>query len=155
MIYLTEKDRAEGLEAAVKLFLRKKLVSAPLITETMKLKEYCSTWLLRRSEKATVRNDRSRLRDHVLPHIGEMRVDEIRPRHIRQVVTNDQWQPSRNGRRIECRQQVMAFGGSYLRGFDENLDAELYAEQKMLPPRSTGGIVLEFHPIKKEIKIII
>ena len=38
--YLREEERTEGLEAAVKLFLRKKLVSGPLITETMKLDEY-------------------------------------------------------------------------------------------------------------------
>lgn len=38
--YLTHEDRCEGLVQAVQLFTRKKLLTRPLITETMRLEEY-------------------------------------------------------------------------------------------------------------------
>jgi len=38
--YLTDADRRDGLTAAVKLFLKKKLQTRPLISQTMRLEEY-------------------------------------------------------------------------------------------------------------------
>jgi len=76
-------------------------------------------------------------------------------RHVRQVVTNEQWQPSPRANKIVCRRQVMAFGGSYMKGFDEKLDTEGYAERKMLPPRGTGSIILEFRPAEREIRVLV
>lgn len=74
-------------------------------------------------------------------------------RHVRQVVTNAQWQPAPRAKEVIYRRQVMAFGGSYLKGYDPKIEAELYAEKKLLPPRETGGIVLELRPDEREVRV--
>ncbi len=49
------------------------------------LQAYSELWLKRRLDLATVEDDRARLRDHVLPALGGVRLDEIRPRQVRGV----------------------------------------------------------------------
>ncbi len=52
------------------------------------LAEYLDGWIARRRELGlvTVDNDETRVRLHALPHIGTMRLDEVKPRHLRDLI---------------------------------------------------------------------
>lgn len=49
------------------------------------LAEFAEGWLERRAHLKTVGDDRARLRDHVLPVLGSMNLDELRPRHVQEL----------------------------------------------------------------------
>jgi integrase len=56
-------------------------------TRTPRLAEWISSWLSARYEEGkAVEATASRLRTHVVPALGEMRLDEVRPEHIRELV---------------------------------------------------------------------
>ncbi|MCU0693976.1 MAG: site-specific integrase [Polyangiaceae bacterium] len=46
------------------------------------LTEFSKRWIERRAHLKTVEDDEARLRDHVLPTLGSMKLDEVRPRHV-------------------------------------------------------------------------
>lgn len=52
------------------------------------LRAYFERWLKDREARGlrSVADDEGRIRNHVLPYIGGMRIDEVRPRHIRDLV---------------------------------------------------------------------
>jgi integrase len=50
------------------------------------VREYGERWLGTRTEVATARDEQGRLRNHVFPHLGDMRMREVRPRHIRDLI---------------------------------------------------------------------
>lgn len=49
---------------------------------------YAKAWLEKREESGvgSIRDDKGRMERHVLPLIGRMRLDEVRPRHIRDMI---------------------------------------------------------------------
>ena len=54
------------------------------------VEQYARVWLERRNmlDLSDSKNDESRLRLHVLPRIGTMRIDAVRPRHLKDVFVN-------------------------------------------------------------------
>ncbi len=57
------------------------------VTGPVTLARYARKWLERREGIVrTVSDDEARLRLHVLPHLGAMKLDEVRPRHVRDLV---------------------------------------------------------------------
>lgn len=50
------------------------------------LSAYVDEWIAGRQELVSVKDDETRLRLHVLPELGSHRLDEIRPRHIRDLM---------------------------------------------------------------------
>lgn len=74
-------------------------------------------------------------------------------RHVRQVLINTQWRPSPRAQEILFRRQVMAFGGCYLKGYDKKVKTEPYTDKQMLPPKETGGVVLELRPARRELNV--
>lgn len=50
------------------------------------LATYTEEWLAGRKDLVSVNDDATRLRLHVLPELGSYRLDELRPRHIRDLV---------------------------------------------------------------------
>ena len=53
----------------------------------MTVKRFADTWIKgRRGRIATVNDEETRLKLHVLPRIGSMKLGEVKPRHVREVV---------------------------------------------------------------------
>ena len=52
---------------------------------TPTVEEYAAQWLSKRTN-ANAGDDRARLRLHALPHIGALRMNEVKPRHLRDLV---------------------------------------------------------------------
>jgi integrase len=52
------------------------------------VEEYADTWIERRRQLglATVRSDETRIRRHALPHLGPLPINEVKPRHLRDLV---------------------------------------------------------------------
>ncbi len=51
------------------------------------VRDYGEQWLKRRTKKATAADEATRLRLHVFPLIGHMALADVRPRHVRDLVT--------------------------------------------------------------------
>jgi integrase len=62
--------------------------SAGDTTGPQTIRSYSRKWLAERQARgiATVRNEEGRIRNHVLPRIGSMRLDEVRPLTIRNLI---------------------------------------------------------------------
>jgi hypothetical protein len=56
--------------------------------EPVTVAQYAKKWIKSREplRLATASDDETRLRKHVLPKLGEMKLEEVRPRHIRDLV---------------------------------------------------------------------
>ncbi|OGC94087.1 MAG: hypothetical protein A2W25_11940 [candidate division Zixibacteria bacterium RBG_16_53_22] len=77
-------------------------------------------------------------------------------RHTKHWLPNTITGPTFTASKLQQREQAMLFGGTYLGGIDlEGTDLESYAEARLLPPRSVGGIKIQFMPAQKTFKIVI
>lgn len=76
-------------------------------------------------------------------------------RHAVRVIPTTHWGPSPQANRIVCQSRYAALCGSYLRGFDEDVATESYAERKSLPSRAVGGLHFEFRPGEQKISVIV
>lgn len=62
-------------------------IGADAPAEALTVAAYCEEWLKRRGHVATAKDEATRLRLHVLPLIGHMAIAQVRPRHIRDLMT--------------------------------------------------------------------
>ncbi len=78
-----------SLEAGVKARIDIGTSAGAVPGAPLTVAQYATKWLKEREalHLATQADDRTRLTKHVLPRIGEMRLDEVRPRHMRDLVT--------------------------------------------------------------------
>lgn len=92
-----QEREAAIYSGAVKVGARKG--SQDDIDKNMTVKELVESWLARReaSGVGVFRNERTRLRIHVLPLVGHMPVGELRPRHVRDMVAKLRTKKSRLG----------------------------------------------------------
>lgn len=77
----TNKAEAEALLAKRKAEVREGKYSPEHKTGEVKAAQYAKSWGERRKNK-TARDDRTRLRLHFVPYLGEMKLADIRPRHV-------------------------------------------------------------------------
>jgi hypothetical protein len=83
--HVGEEDAARKLLRKVENKIAAGLeVQGPEATGPLTLARYAERWNEERSKLglADWKSDRSRLRDHVLPSLGSMALDEVRPRHL-------------------------------------------------------------------------
>jgi len=66
---------------------------------TMTIRELVEDWLARREARSVpaVRDEKARLRLHVLPVLGKLRLSELRPRHVRDLVAGLRATKARRG----------------------------------------------------------
>lgn len=79
------KEEARRVEAQRKREVRDGTYSPEHKTGAVTVDRYAKTWGDGRKNK-TAGDDRSRLRDHVLPAIGSMQLRDVRPKHIRAAI---------------------------------------------------------------------
>jgi integrase len=81
----TDKRAAQALERQRKREVRDGTYSRNQPCARPTLAQYTERWLARRRNR-TVDDDKARLELHVLPALGKIELDEIRPRHVRELV---------------------------------------------------------------------
>lgn len=83
-----ENHANELLKAIDGQIAAEKAIGAPATSGPMLFREYARLWIAEREERElmSVSDDRSRLKNHILPHFGNLPLDEIRPRQVRVVV---------------------------------------------------------------------
>src|SRR5262245_6895426 len=81
----TDKRAAQALERQRKREIRDGTYSPNQPCARPTLAQYTERWLARRRNR-TVDDDKARLGLHVVPVLGQVEIDEIRPRHIRELV---------------------------------------------------------------------
>ncbi|MGN6108753.1 MAG: tyrosine-type recombinase/integrase, partial [Kofleriaceae bacterium] len=83
-------DQAEAAGRYIKALLRgiELKVSGVLVTPTMTLREYVEQWIKDREQRdvASIVDERNRLRRYVLPRLGALQLEEVRPRHVRDLI---------------------------------------------------------------------
>ena len=83
----TERRAAERLDARRKREVRNGTYVPPSASGALTVAGYAKRWLARRSNR-TVRDDRQRLRDHVLNRqwFADLRLEHVSVRHVRRLV---------------------------------------------------------------------
>lgn len=61
-------------------------IGEPATDGALTVTDYVDEWLKRRAGVSSVKDEEARLRLHVLPYIGHMAVNAVRPRHIRDLM---------------------------------------------------------------------
>jgi integrase len=90
-------SRRTGLKVGQEELARKKLADAQRILDAereasiggpMTVSRFAERWLKEREKRGlrSVRDDKGRINNHVLPKIGKLKLNEVRPRHIRDLV---------------------------------------------------------------------
>jgi len=67
--------------------------------EPLTVAQYAMRWIRARQplKLATASDDKTRLHKHVLPRLGEMKLEDVRPRHIRDLIIHLRTEPASPG----------------------------------------------------------
>jgi integrase len=85
--YIGEEKKAERLLESVEAKIKAGAELGEADLGPVTLARYTKKWIEeRRAHVRTTRDEETRLGRHVLPRLGQMRLDEIRPRHLRDLI---------------------------------------------------------------------